>query len=148
MLIGGVIEDQFGDDAQTAPMRLAQECLEICQCAVHRIHRAIIGNVITIIFERRGIKREQPDGGHPEVFNIIELLGQAAKIPGAVAVTVVKRADMDFVDDAALIQDGSRLRPSRWIVGLVIILALLSGTIHLLSTNRKYLFLFRSNPVP
>ena len=81
MLVGSVVEHQFGDDPQPPAVRLAQKCFEIRQRAVPWMHRAIIGDVVTVVLERRRIKRQQPDRCHAEVLDVIEFLRQAAKIP-------------------------------------------------------------------
>ena len=110
MLVGGVVQDQFGDDPQTALVRLAQENFEIAQRAIHRMHVAVIGDVIAVVLERRRIKRQQPDRGHAKFLDIIQLFRQPAKIARAVAVRVVKCADMHFVNDAALIPERFQAR--------------------------------------
>ena len=62
MLVGGVIQHQFRDDAQSVLVRLAQEYFEITQRAEHRMHIAVIGDVVAVVLEGGGIKRQQPDG--------------------------------------------------------------------------------------
>ena len=90
MLVGSVVEDQFGDHPQAARVRLAQERLEIVQRAVDRVDGVIIGDVVAVVLERRGIKRQQPEGRDAEVLEVIQLLRQPAKIADAVGVAVVE----------------------------------------------------------
>jgi hypothetical protein len=51
VLVGGVVENQFGDDSQPTSVSLAQKRFEVCQRAVTRMHRAIIGDVIAVVLE-------------------------------------------------------------------------------------------------
>ena len=53
MLVGGVVEHQFGDDAQAAPVRFAQEHLEVRQRAVDRVDVEVVGDVVAVVLERR-----------------------------------------------------------------------------------------------
>ena len=43
--------------------------------------------------------------GHAEVLDVIQFLAQTLEVARAVAVRVVKRADMDLVNDAAFIPE-------------------------------------------
>ncbi len=113
MLVGRVVQHQFGDDAQPAPVRLAQKGFEIAQRAVHRMHVAIIGDVVAVVLERRRIKRQQPDRRHAEVLDVIQLFASARENRPRRRRRVVKRADMHFVNDAALIPERLLARPAR-----------------------------------
>ena len=65
----------------------------------------VIGDIISIVLPRRRRKRQQPDRGHAEVLQIIELLRQAAEIAHAVAVAVVKRSHVQLVDDRVFVPE-------------------------------------------
>ena len=54
----------------------------------------VVGNVVAVILQRRWIKRKQPDGGDPEILEIVELLRQSSKIADTVIIAVKKRADV------------------------------------------------------
>src|SRR5260221_591440 len=58
MLIGGVIDHQFSYDSQVALMGLRQKAPKVTQCAVDRVDRAIIGDIVTVVPQRTGIKRQ------------------------------------------------------------------------------------------
>src|ERR1051325_1588491 len=105
MLIGSVVNDQLGDDAQMTLVCFLKEKLKILERSVDRIDRVVIRYVISVIFERRRIKREQPDRGYPKLLQIIQLLGQAAKVADTIAVAVMESADVSFVDDGVLIPE-------------------------------------------
>ena len=105
VLVGGVVDHQLGDDADAPPVGLAQELLEIRQRAVIRMDVEVIGNVVAVVAQGRGIERQQPEGGHPQFLEVVELLDQALEIADAVAVAVVKGLDVHFVDDGIFVPE-------------------------------------------
>ena len=54
---------QFGDDAYLPAVRLGDEIPGIVNVPINRIDGGVAGNVVSIVLQRRGIKRQQPDGG-------------------------------------------------------------------------------------
>src|ERR1700730_10004115 len=50
VLVGRVVDDQLGNNADTAPMSLAQEKLEIMQRAVIGMDIRIVSDVIAVVF--------------------------------------------------------------------------------------------------
>ena len=68
-----------------------------------------IGDVVAVVFQRRGEDRHQPEAGHAQVAQVVQFLGQAAQIAVAVAVAVVKAAHVDFVEDGILVPKASVL---------------------------------------
>ncbi len=102
VLVGGVIEYQLGDDAQAAAMRLAQHQLEIAQRAVLRMHGVVVGDVIAVITQRRGIEGQQPERGHAQALQVVELLQKSLQITHAVIITVAEALDVQFIDDGIL----------------------------------------------
>ncbi len=52
MLVGGVIDDQFGDDFKSEPMGLDEHGPEIIECSELRMNVRVLGNVVAVIFER------------------------------------------------------------------------------------------------
>jgi len=71
-------------------MRLAHEAAEVAHGAVMRIDRAVIGDVVTIVAQRRGIKWHDPDRGRAQLADIIEPAGQAFEIADAVAIRILE----------------------------------------------------------
>ncbi len=49
MLVGGVIDDQLGDDTQAAPLRLGDEAAEVLHRAERRIDRTVVGDVVAVV---------------------------------------------------------------------------------------------------
>src|SRR5205085_10507272 len=86
-------------------MRRGQERTEIIEGAEVRINIVVIGDVVTVVAHWRWIKRQKPEGGDAEFLEVIEFLDQPAKIADAVAVAIVKRLDVELVDDGVLVPE-------------------------------------------
>src|SRR5262245_3147066 len=84
-------------------MRLLQKSPEVFQIAILRIDTGVVGDVVAIVLERRGIKWQQPDGIDSQVFQKIKLFGQTQKITEAVAIAVVKGTDVDLVENGVFV---------------------------------------------
>src|SRR5262245_30349843 len=80
-----------------------QKRLEILQRAENRIDIEVIGNVVAVVSQRRGIEWQQPDRGDAEFLQIIQLLHEAAKVAHAVAIAVAKGLNMQLVDNGVLV---------------------------------------------
>ncbi len=74
MLVGRVIQDQLGDDADAPAMGFAQEGLEVGERSIRGMDVRVVRDVIAVILERRRIKGKKPDGRDAQVLQIIELL--------------------------------------------------------------------------
>jgi hypothetical protein len=103
MLVGGVVDDQLGDDADAAPVRLGDEAAEIPHVPVGRIDGAILGDIVAVVAQRRGIERQDPDDADAEALDVIELLHQPCEVADAVAVGIEERLDVQLVDDGVLV---------------------------------------------
>ena len=84
-------------------MRFAQETFEITQAAIGWIDSAIIGNVVAVIAQGRGIEGHDPDRGCAEILDVIKLLGEAREIADAVVVGVEKGFHMQLIDNRVAI---------------------------------------------
>src|SRR5438270_103491 len=89
--------------AQTTLMGGIQKSAKIFQRAVARVDVEVIGDVVTIVPQRRGIKRQQPDGGYAELLQVIESVNQAAEVADTICVAVVKRLYVQLVNDGVFI---------------------------------------------
>src|SRR5436305_5593094 len=74
MLVGCMIDHQLRDHPDPAIMRLAQKYLEVLERAVIRVNVRIVADIVTVIFKRRRIEGQQPESGHSEILQKIELL--------------------------------------------------------------------------
>ena len=99
VLIRGVIDDEFGDDAQLAAMRLADEGLEVRHPPERRVDVLVIGDVVAVVAQWRGVERQQPQGSDPEILQIIELAAQALEIADPVVIGIKERLHMQLIDD-------------------------------------------------
>ena len=75
MLIGGVVDDEFGDDPDAQDMRLPHEIAKIAHGSVRRMNAPIIGDVVAVVAQRRRIERQQPNTRRAEVLDVLEFLG-------------------------------------------------------------------------
>ena len=105
MLVGGVIDDEFGDDAQAAPLGFGDEAAEILHGAEIGIDGAVVGDVVAVVAAGRRIERQQPERGDAELLQIVELFGQSRKVADAVIVAVGKRLDVQLIDDGVLVPE-------------------------------------------
>ena len=83
-----MIYHQFSDDSQVAGVCFIHEMAELVNRSIHGIDIVIIGNVIPIISQRRGIKGEKPDGGNPQVLQVIQFLSQSCEVSYSISITV------------------------------------------------------------
>jgi hypothetical protein len=88
VLIRSVVKNQLYDDTEIALVCFIYESLEIAHVAIDRLDAGIVGYVITIILQRRGEKREQPEGRNPQILKVIEFLGKACEVAHTVPPTV------------------------------------------------------------
>ena len=70
-----MIQNHINDDPDTLLMGCLHHLLKIFHCSVIRIHTAIIGNIVSVIYLWRGIKRSEPDSAHSQFFQIRQLRG-------------------------------------------------------------------------
>ncbi|MNP10989.1 hypothetical protein D3C76_1031570 [compost metagenome] len=105
MLVGGVVDDQLGDHPQAAPVRLGDEAAGVGQAAVVRVDPAVHGDVVAVVAQRRGIERQQPEGVHPQLGDVVELLDQPGEVADAVVVGVEERLHVDLVDHRVLVPE-------------------------------------------
>ena len=113
MLVRGVIDHQLGDHAQIAAMRLANEGPEIAHPPVGRIDVLVVGDVVAVVAQRRGIERQQPQRGDAKILQIVELARQSLEIADAVVVRVEERLDVELIDDRVLVPERVRNREAR-----------------------------------
>src|SRR5690348_7777368 len=73
----------------------------------------VIGDIVSIVPQGRRVKRQKPQSGDAKILQIIELLHQPAKVPPAVTDAVVKRPNMQLIDDCVFVPRG--VLRHRWI---------------------------------
>ncbi len=105
MLVGGVIDDQLGDDSQAACVRGVEEPHEVVAGAVVGVDALVVGDVVAVVAQRRFADRQQPQARHAKALQVIELPGQPGEIADAVAVAVAEGLDVQLVDDRVLVPE-------------------------------------------
>src|ERR1700759_5334188 len=103
MGIGGMVDDQLGNDAQPTAMGFRDEQFEVLAGAVLRVDVVIIGDVVAVILTRRWVERQQPDGVDPEILDVIQLSGETGEVTNAVIITIEERAYVYLVDDRVFV---------------------------------------------
>src|SRR6266487_3239023 len=84
-------------------MRRIKKRAEIIEGAEVRIDVEIIGDVVAVITQRRGIEWQEPDSRNAELLEIIELFNQATEVAHPIAVAVTKRLNVQLIDDRVLV---------------------------------------------
>ena len=64
----------------------SDEGLEVVQRAVAAVHVHVVGDVVAVVSERRGVEGQQPEAGDAEPLEVVELLCQAPEVADAVVV--------------------------------------------------------------
>ena len=103
MLVGGVVDHEFGDDPQAATLGLDDEAAKILHGPEIGIDVAVVGDVVAVVPAGRGIERQQPQDGDAELLEIAELFGQPGEIADAVIVAVGEGLDVKLIDDGVLV---------------------------------------------
>ena len=103
MLVRGVVDDELGDDPHAALVRFLDQPLDILQIAIGRIDRPIVGDVVAIVAQRRGIEGQKPDRRDAQLLDIVETRKKACEIADPVAIGVDEGLDMQLVDDRVLV---------------------------------------------
>ena len=88
VLVGGVVDDQFGDHLEAEAVRLVQHVAKVVQGAELRVHVLVVGNVIAVILERRGVEGHQPDGVDAQVADVLQLGRQAFEVADAIGIGI------------------------------------------------------------
>ena len=52
VLVGRVVADQLGDDADAAAMRFLDELMHVAEVAEHRVDARVVGDVVAVVAER------------------------------------------------------------------------------------------------
>ncbi len=105
VLVGGVVHDQVGDDADAAVARGPHELDEVAERAQPRVHAVEVGDVVTVVAVGRGVERHEPQARHTELVQVVDALGEPAEVAVAVAVRVGVGLDVEAVDDGVLPPD-------------------------------------------
>ena len=103
MLVGGVVDDELGDDPDAALMRRLDEDPEVVERPVGRVDVEIFLDVVAVVPQRRGIERHQPDRRHAEIADVVELRGHAGEVADPVVVGIEEGLDVDLIDQGVAV---------------------------------------------
>src|SRR5437899_12974671 len=106
MLVRRMVQHHFDNHPDTALVGGIKKRLEMFQRPEAGVDGTVICDVVAIIAQRRWEKRHEPDRGHAEILQIVELLGKASEVADAVASAVEEGPDVDLVDDSVLVPEG------------------------------------------
>ena len=84
-------------------MRFPYKVLEIRHPPIGRIDVPVIGYVIAVVAQRRGIEGQQPQRGNTEILQIIELAAQPLEITAPIVIGIEERLDVELIDDRVLV---------------------------------------------
>ena len=74
MLIGRVVDDELGDDADVPPVRLVDEAIEVGERAVGGMNVLVVGDVVAVVAQRRGIEGRSHTRIDAEPLEVVQLL--------------------------------------------------------------------------
>ncbi len=106
MLVRGVVDDEFGDDAQAARVRRVDEGADVVERAVVGADVAIFGDVVAVVAARARVEGQQPDRRDAEIDDVIELGEQPLEIADPVIVGIEEGFEMQLIDDRILVPQG------------------------------------------
>jgi hypothetical protein len=105
VLVRGVVDDEVGDHAKAAAVRLADEKVEVRHLAVERRDVLVVGDVIAVVPERGRVEGQEPEAVDAQVLDVVEALGETREIADAVVVRVLERLDVHLVEDGVLVPE-------------------------------------------
>ena len=98
VLIRRVVQHEVDDHAHAAVVSLFQQRVEVGQRPVVRVDVLVVRNVVAGIRERRRHDGHEPNGVHTKCLELVEPRGEPGDVTDAVAVAVLKRAHVHFVE--------------------------------------------------
>src|SRR5437763_2186424 len=98
MFVGGMVRNEINYDLDILAVQALDDPVEIFKAAESRVDSAVIGDVVTKIQHRRGIKWSKPHGIDTKPRQVIDPAFQASQVPFAIAIGVLKGDRSDLVD--------------------------------------------------
>jgi hypothetical protein len=99
VLARDVIRNDVDDRADAKLARLVDQPLRLPERSERRIDRAVIGDVVPRVGQRRRVPRVEPQRVHTECGQVAQLFPHPGEVTDPVTVRVTKAADVDLVDD-------------------------------------------------
>ena len=105
MLIRRVIADELVDDPDAPAVRILHQLADVSERAVHRVDVGVVGDVVTVVAQRRRIERKQPQRVDAEVLQVGQLLDQAAEIAAAIRIAIHEGPHVHLIDERVLVPE-------------------------------------------
>ena len=102
MTVRGVVHDEVDDDPHAAVLRRADQADEVAERAKPLVHAVVVRDVVAVVAIRGGLEGHQPQTADPDPGEVVDPLGEAGQVTGAVPVPVQERLDVEAVDDRVL----------------------------------------------
>ncbi len=88
MFVRCVVDHEIDQDAQPTLVAAFRELDEIAESAIARIYPVVVRHIIAAIAAGRRLKWHEPDGGHAETLQVIELAQKTLKIADTISVRI------------------------------------------------------------
>ena len=105
VLVGSMVDDEFGDDPQSALFGFLDEAAEILHRPEIGIDVAIVGDIVAVVAPGGGVERQQPQRGDAEILQVPQFFGQPGKVADTVIVAVGKGLDVELIDNGVLVPE-------------------------------------------
>ena len=96
-------------NTDSALVEANQEAAKILQCSVAGMDGIVIGDVVTVVAQRRREEGHEPYRADPQFLEVVELLFEPLKIADSVPVAVVESADVHLIDNRIFVPKGIRI---------------------------------------
>jgi hypothetical protein len=97
MAVRGVVRHDVDDHLEAVRMRVPDQLLEVLERPEHRVHVAVIGDVVPAVGLRRRVERGEPDRVHAEIRQVRHPRADARQVAVPVTVAVGEAADIRLV---------------------------------------------------
>src|SRR3982074_2075551 len=97
-----MIWHEIKDHLEAATMNLRKQAIEVLHRPEDRIDAAIVSDIISEIRHGRRVDRRKPDRVDAKLHQIIQAPRNSVQVTNAVAITILKRTRVDFIDDSML----------------------------------------------
>jgi len=114
VLVRRVVQHHLHDDPDIPVMCGIEKGLKILDGAVARMHRRVIRDIVSIVFKRRRIERHKPKRADPQLLQISQLLRQSGEVSNSIGIAVIKRADMQLIDNGVFVPEIVVPQRQRW----------------------------------
>jgi predicted nucleic acid-binding protein len=95
----GVVEDHVEHEAKMVLLRLGDKLVEVCHRAEHRLHGAVVCDIVAVVVLRGYEEWREPEIVDAELLEVVEALRDALEISYAIRIRIVEAAHVYLIDD-------------------------------------------------